>query len=1128
MPRVLSLRGAALMLAGAFVACVAAAIVLFPRAFPIVSLDQRLTAESAEQGADAFAAAHGLPRDGARVATEFGGDGSAQTFLDLTGGADTVRAVARGTDHALYAWHVRRFTPGDVHETKVTLAPDGRVIGFSRKFADADARPALDADSAQRLAEGVRDGWLGESPARWKLASQSYETKKESGRIDRTFRFERTDRRILGAPLRLTITIAGDTPSLASRSLEVPEAFERRYTEMRASNTFLSGAASMGAFLLMLAAVLTLRRFARERAVRWREAGIAGAIIGALLLAAALNALPLGWYDYDTASSPTVFFATSLMGEMAGAVFMGVMVALTLAAAEAATRRAYPQQLDWWQWWPARGTRAVAMRVAAGYVVAAYGIAYVSLFYLVTRRVFGWWVPTELLDDPNMIATRFPWLAGVSMSLQAGVWEEALFRALPLALLSIWVGDRPHRGRWMAGGVIATALVFGFAHANYQSWPAYSRGVEIFLDAVIWGTIVVWLGPLTTMVGHFLYDLFLFGMFAAAGSAPAYRVTAAMLLLALLAPALAVAWKLWRQHGVTEAGDALRFAAWHPAAETPEAAPQPAVTLSRITPRARSIALALGVVGLLLTLGAPRHAVLGPEATATRATVIATADSVLAARGVPTAGWTRLSRFAFDTMDAWPRFLKAEHAESLATRLSTTYEPAAWWVVRYVHPHGDLAARAEEWRVRVWPDGRALDVRHVLPDAAWRDSVTADDARAMARAAMARATLDTTRFAEANFVAEKKSADSTKAQRKDVTITYTDTTVHLPGGALARGWVSIAGNEVTVVRRGIELPESFRRADTRRRSKLLAVAGGCGFVLFGFVIGGAVYARSRRRAVIDDRIITRRRAIAVLATLGVLTLASTLNSLPATLAGYDTAETWRAFLANTGLMAVLSLLLVAFLAGLWMAFDGLRRRVGIPLFSRERHPWSETVINAVGIAGLQATLGGLAAQLVAPAIPSPPVTQLEGAIPALTPVFALPAGLSGGTMFLALPALVIVLLVRSAAARVGLTLALVALGGAAIAVAGGRAGTAHPGLGALVGLASLPAVYYAVRQYAATSAATWLLAMLLAAALGATHTALAAPTMTERAGGLLTLAASAVLVVFVRRLVETHATPLAG
>ena len=55
-----------------------------------------------------------------------------------------------------------------------------------------------------------------------------------------------------------------------------------------------------------------------------------------------------------------------------------------------------------------------------------------------------------------------------------------MFRAVPLALLALWAARRRHAGRWMAAGVVVTALVFGFGHANYPSWPAYSRGAELF------------------------------------------------------------------------------------------------------------------------------------------------------------------------------------------------------------------------------------------------------------------------------------------------------------------------------------------------------------------------------------------------------------------------------------------------------------------------------------------------------------------------------------------------------------------------------------------------------------------------------------------------------------------------
>ena len=1120
MPTFFTTRRTAWLLAAVFVVCGAGGAALFPRSFPILALDQRLTGPLAEQRADSFALAHGLPRTGERVATRFGGDNALQVFLDFTGGADTVRALSRGTDHALYSWTVRRFTAGDAHETRITMAPDGRVIGFYRKLADADTLPAIAPDSAQRLAETVRDRWLGEPANRWRLASSSYEAKPVSGRIDRTFTFERTDRRVLGAPLRLKIVIGGNTPVLAYRSVEIPEKFERRYAEMRASNNLFATYSSIGQLLLALAAVFALRRFARDGGVRWRPALMVGAVVGVLMTGAALNELPSSWFDYDTATSPMTFMAMALVGAVASGVFVTLLIGLTLAAAEAATRRADPAQLDWWRWWQARGTRQVAGRVLGGYAFATFGVLYVSVFYIVTRKYFGWWTPTEMLDDPNQIATQLPWLAGLANSLQAGIWEEAMFRVLPLSLLAIWARDREHRMRWMAAGVVGTALVFGFAHATYTSWPAYSRGVELLLESSLWAVIVIVFGPLTTMIGHFLFDFLLFSLFAAAGSAPSYRVTAAVAVLGLLAPALVVAWKVWQQRGLTDVTEADSFGAWRAEPEAEMEQPTSIIALRAITPRARTWALSLGVLGLALSVAAPKRPVRGPALTTTRAVAEHVADSALALRGVPVAGWTHLSRVAEDTMDTWPRFLKAQRAESLATQLAITYHPAAWWVVRYVHIHGENETRAEEWRVRVWPDGRVMDIRHILPDAAWRDSVTADEARRLARVAMAAAHFDTTKFAEAKLVADQRAADSTKAQRKDVTITYTDTTLHLPGDALARAWVAVAGNEVTLVRRGIELPESFVRADRKRRSTIMAVGAGVGVLMFGFIVGGAVYVRGRRKNLIEDRPATRPRIWIALSVLAVLQLATSINGLPATLAGYDTAERWRSFVSTTGLSTVMSLALVAFLAGVWTAFDGLRRRVGIPFFARGSDAWSTTLIAGLGLAGARATFAGVMPWISTARIPDAPVegVLLGNAIPALALPLSVPATILMSVAVSAIIAFVFLLITQSNAKRVGLLLAFGALGGAFSLTTDGGGNLTHPALAAGVAVLAIIGFFMALRAFALTSAMAWMVSAILGIAYEGTRQVMA-PGVTElRLSGALGLVVSALLLLAARRL----------
>src|SRR5918992_2658324 len=283
------------IVAGIAVAAAAIAVWLFPRALPIVALEQSLTRDVALVRADSFFRAHSIAPARARTAVRFKGNDSLRTFVELAGGGhDSLNALVRGDDVAPFTWSVRAFVPGDPREARVDFTPVGRIIGFERKLAEADARPPVSADSGRRLAEQVLDSWIDDRADRWKLVSSSYETKKTSGRVDRTYTFERTDRRIGGAPIRAEAVIAGDTPARLRPFVEIPESFRRRHAEMRSWNELLALLAALGILGIAIAGVVALMRYARERRVRWRQPMLVGAVIGALALLSALNELPGG------------------------------------------------------------------------------------------------------------------------------------------------------------------------------------------------------------------------------------------------------------------------------------------------------------------------------------------------------------------------------------------------------------------------------------------------------------------------------------------------------------------------------------------------------------------------------------------------------------------------------------------------------------------------------------------------------------------------------------------------------------------------------------------------------------------------------------------------------------------
>jgi hypothetical protein len=1122
-PRPFPARALLILLVAALGAA-AGALALFPRAFPTIALRQRLTRDDAVARATAFVREHQLHDARARTAVQFGGNDSVRTFLDLGGGKDSLDAVVRGTDLALYTWSVRFFTPQDPREATVRFAPDGRLVGFRRRLADTDERPALDEPAARALAETVVARWAGRDLSRYRLQAANYRTVNPSQRVDRTFTWERTDRTIGGAPLRLDVVIAGDTPAGLSEYVVIPERFQRRYGEMRASNDFLALLASAGIVLWALLAMRAVWMLGREHLLRWGPALATGLTIGALLAAAQLNGLPDAWFAYDTASSPEIFRVFGILSAVLGGGVMGVVIAVSLVAGEGLTRLAFPWQLDWWKLWRYRGTREVAGNVLGGYALVAFVFLYVALFYVVTRRAFGWWVPSEVLDDPNLIATPFPWLAALAISAQAAVWEEALFRAVPLATLALLVRGRPH-ARWlMAGGVALSALVFGFAHANYPSWPPYSRGVELFVDATAWALVYLRFGLPVTILAHFLYDLLLFGLFAGAGDALPYRITLAVVALIGLAPALVVGWRALRQRGLVPAPADALLAAWRPA---PPATLEEGPSLGRpaLTPLARRVGLAAVLAGAVGVATLPAEPVLGPRYTIPRERAQAVAESVLAARGVAPSEWRRLTAARTGGLGDVEALLRRADRETLAESLATSYLRLADWEVRYVRTTGDVAARTEEWRVHVAPDGAVVSVDHQLPQDAPGDSLTPDAARALARAALDAAGIAGPRLHEARL------DQTARPKRIDTVVEYVDSAVALPSGATARIRVSLEGSSIATIRRRVEVPESFQREERARGERAGLVAMLSGLVLVGLTIGGATLMLRRRLPLVWGVELSRPQKLGVVGVLVALQLLAAWNARDASQLGWDTATPWSTFVASNLLGDVLGAVFVAlFTIGVVQLSNALRHRVGIPFWP-----------TAPGSAGARdALLGGLALALfpaafaafpggVAPdTIPSPPGTLLDQRSPLLA---ALLTTVDTALLLPAIASLPLLVIAGWSRRRVLPVVALVAAA-ALLASAGDRVAPEVTHNRALLfagGLAVLLVFVVAARAWALVSAASWVVAALATAAVAAAGAARSAGNATERTAWLVTALASIAAIVALWWHMQRRAeTPLPG
>jgi hypothetical protein len=122
-----------------------------------------------------------------------------------------------------------------------------------------------------------------------------------------------------------------------------------------------------------------------------------------------------------------------------------------------------------------------------------------------------------------------------------------------------------------------------------------------------------------------------------------------------------------------------------------------------------------------------------------RAHAEASADAAVAQRGMkPGDGWRRFSTVRLVTDDAgaaqWHQFVWREAGRDTYEKLIGNWLAPPLWEVRYARfDGGDVADRAEEWRVTVAGDGTLRQVRHPLPEKRPGAKLSHEQARTLAQ-----------------------------------------------------------------------------------------------------------------------------------------------------------------------------------------------------------------------------------------------------------------------------------------------------------------------------------------------------------------------------------------------------------
>ena len=892
----------------------------FTRAFPLLTLDIRMDRQSALDRARDLASNQLLGPQGYRDAASFSLDEAVQTFVELEGGGKPAfNALIGDRLFSPYLWRVRHFKDREPREATFAFAADGTPNGFVEKLKEDAPGAVLSEGAARTVAESTAARVWQVDLAPFKTVEHSQE-QRIGGRVDHTFVYELPDRRLGEGRFRLRLGVSGDKLTELTYFLKIPDAFNRRYDQMRSANTAIGIGGSLAFLVLYGVGGIGIGLFflMRERWVIWRQPIVWGAIVALAQAVVRINEWPLAWMQYDTALSTRSFVAQQVALGLAELLVNVLLFSLSFMAAETLTRRAFPNHPQFWRIWSrhAAPSRAVLGRTMAGYLLVSVFVAYEVTLYFFATKVLGWWTPSEALFTPDVLAAHSPWFSAIAKSFQAGFWEESLFRAVPIAGAAL-IGDRfGHRRLWIVAAFVVQAAIFGAGHAPYPTQPAYARPVELIIPSIMFGLLYLAYGLLPGIILHFAFDSFWFAMPLFASSAEGIRIQQAIIVVAMLTPLWVVlARRVQAGHWIELAVSELN-AAWRPApviaGEAPSRAASPITSLTparvRAITRAGAIA-AVAWVAAVAFLPIERYTL-----RASRTDASAAARNALAAAHLGP-NW-RFLPIADDGAGTAHRFVWKTAGRSTYDSLLGTYLGLPGWTVFVRTFEGDVAERAENWTVHLDRDAVVQGLSHELPESRRGPALDEAAAKALARRALA----DQFHIPAASL-RDVSAVPSKLPARTDWTMTFADPAHPLPQGE-ARLSARISGDEIAGLRRFVYVPEDWER--TERNAQTVASIVQIGGVLLGalMVVGGviaAVISWSRRRFVV-------LLFLAVCVVFLALTGVRVVNNFPFVMASLLTSQPLRlqiAILVGTSIvgLALLSgaMGLIAGAAPLWVS-----------------------------------------------------------------------------------------------------------------------------------------------------------------------------------------------------------------
>lgn len=901
-----------LLFAGSSIVAGIASYHYFPKTFEFLDITISVNRNDVMAQAAELAKTNSIgPKDFSSTAY-FSGNTYLQHYVELqAGGKNAWKDLIKEGLYHPYTWKVRHYKEGDINEVTFAFTPEGKPYGYQECISENAPGAALKSEQAREVAQKFITAY-GIDLSRYYIAEASEYT-QPSGRIDHTIDYELLNRTLGEAYYRFCVKISGDKVTQLHHYVHIPEKFDRVYAQMRSKNNTIYTAGTVFIFILygIIGCLISLIVLLIRRRVTIRPVIIWAAIMAFGQGLLFLNDFPIHWADYNTAHSSTGFMIDMLLFALRTVVSWFIVYALSFAAAESLTRKAFPEKLQFWKLFtaPLATTRQVWGQVWGAYIIIPFDILFLLAFYTIGSKYFGFWNPSQSLIDPNVMSSFVPAFGSLMKSLSAGFWEECLFRAVPIAGAAI-IGEKlGNKKLGIILGFILQIFVFGAAHANYPGQPSFVRLIELIIPSCMFGVLYLRFGLLAGIISHTIFDAILFSIPIFASQAQGSFTQKIIVIFSMLIPIFIILLARIKNGALTTADKEYTYGALDAQDDTIITEPEDAVIEAQPLYFSRNVKISI-LVGTIVAAFLGIHTITQkPDVPPLRvsknvAVQVAQATSQDLSLTLPekarllTIPHTQNSSGKFAE-----KFILDTAGKETYKKLLGSYIQVPHWQVRCASFEGDLETRAEEFSFSVDSRGKMIQIKHTLPESASGKELEESDARKLAFAY-----IEDYYSLQQNEVREISASSEKRPNRKDWQFIFEDMRYKLPQGQ-TRIAVVLAGNEVTDSYPFIFVPEDWSRKE-EEQNQTAGIIHQVQFALLGLLfLLAAWYNRSK-----IFNFLTHKKILALFGGMAsILYIGSITLDFPNIVANFTTSLNFSTQVLTTGMGCVIGLAFVLFL-----------------------------------------------------------------------------------------------------------------------------------------------------------------------------------------------------------------------